>query len=68
MAPQDLPHQMDNNALNEFSVLLRTQNNMNLSPSEAGNIKNQIITSEHDVNVNRVQSPLRSNSKYLTTP
>lgn len=41
---------------------------MNVSPSEGGNIKNQIITSEHDVNVNRVQSPLRSNSKYITTP
>ncbi|CAG9769905.1 unnamed protein product [Ceutorhynchus assimilis] len=69
MAPQDLPHHMDNNVLNEqCNLLLRTQNNMNVSPSEGGNIKNQIITSEHDVNVNRVQSPLRTNSKYATTP
>lgn len=68
MAPQDISHQMDNNVLNECNLLLRPQNNMNVSPSEGGNIKNQIITSEHDVNVNRVQSPLRSNSKYITTP
>ncbi|ERL94654.1 hypothetical protein D910_11929 [Dendroctonus ponderosae] len=67
MIPQDLPHQMDNNVLNECSLMLRTQNNMNVSP-EGGNIKNQIITSEHDVNVNRLQSPLRINSKYTTTP
>lgn len=53
--------------LNECSLMLRSQNNMNVSP-EGGNIKNQIITSEHDVNVNRLQSPLRINSKYSTTP
>ncbi|XP_030748284.1 tyrosine-protein kinase CSK [Sitophilus oryzae] len=68
MAPQDLSTQMDNNVLNECNLLLRSQINMNVSPSESGNIKNQIISTEHDVNVNRVQSPLKHHSKYMTTP
>lgn len=72
MVSQDIPNQMDNNVLNECKLLLhqaatKSQINMNVSPSESGNIKNQII-SEHDVNVNRLQNPLKNNSIYMTTP
>lgn len=68
MAPQDISHQIDNNVVHDCNILLR-QNNMNVSPSDSGNFRssNQIANNEHDVNVNRVQSPLKS-SKYAFTP
>lgn len=68
MAPQDISQKMDNNAVHECNLLLRPQNNMNISPADSGNFRNQIGNNEHDVNVNRVQSPLKSNSKYSSTP
>ncbi|XP_018576059.1 tyrosine-protein kinase CSK [Anoplophora glabripennis] len=68
MAPQDISQKMDNNTVHECNLLLRPQNNMNVSPADSSNFRNQIGNSEHDVNVNRVQSPLKSNSKYSSTP
>ncbi|XP_050519182.1 tyrosine-protein kinase CSK-like [Diabrotica virgifera virgifera] len=64
MAPQALPQQqMDNNVVHQCNLLMR-QNNMNTTSPDAVNFRNQIGNSEHDVNVNNVQSPLRSSSKY----
>ncbi|XP_057655445.1 tyrosine-protein kinase CSK [Diorhabda carinulata] len=62
MAPQTLS-QMDNNVVHQCNLLMR-QNNMNASPADEVNFRNQIGINEHDVNVNNVQSPLRSSSKY----
>ncbi|KAJ8936487.1 hypothetical protein NQ314_012351 [Rhamnusium bicolor] len=43
MAPQDISQQMDNNVVHECNLLLRPQNNMNVSPADSGNFRNQIV-------------------------
>ncbi|CAH1103384.1 unnamed protein product [Psylliodes chrysocephalus] len=63
MTPQELPQQMDIDVVHQCNLLMR-QNNMNTNPSDATNFRNHIANSDHDVNVNHVQSPLRSSSKY----
>lgn len=67
MAPHELSHQMDNNIMHECNLVLRPQNNMNVSP-DCSNFRNQIGNVHHDVNVNHLQSPLRSSSKFSSTP
>lgn len=64
--PQEIPFQTDNKTLNDCNnILLRSQNNMNISPADSSNFRN---SDHHDVNVNRVQSPLKINTKFTTTP
>ncbi|KAG5867670.1 hypothetical protein JTB14_034124 [Gonioctena quinquepunctata] len=64
MAPQEMSQQMDNNVL----VVLLSQNNMNASPADSSNFRNPIGITDHDVNVNHVQSPQKSTSKYAFSP
>ncbi|XP_019866382.2 tyrosine-protein kinase CSK-like isoform X2 [Aethina tumida] len=72
MAPPDLPHQMDNNIQHDCNMRLRSQNNMNVTTTattttttgDCSNFRNnQIGNNDHDVNVNCVQSPLKTGSK-----
>ncbi|CAH1965209.1 unnamed protein product [Acanthoscelides obtectus] len=70
VVPQEVPQPTDNNVLHECNLLLR-QNNMNITPADGANYRNQIVgNSEHDVNVNRVQNRIRSNTntKYVYCP
>ncbi|CAG9855443.1 unnamed protein product [Phyllotreta striolata] len=66
MGPQELPQQMDID-VHQCNLLIR-QNNMNTNPANATNFRNHIANTEHDVNVNHVQSPLRTSSKYAFSP
>lgn len=69
MAPQDVSQQpVDNNVVMHDCNLLLRQNNMNVNPMDGINFRNQNTNNDHDVNVNRVQSPVRSISKYVSTP
>ncbi|XP_031336019.1 tyrosine-protein kinase CSK [Photinus pyralis] len=46
----------NSNFIHECTLFLRPQNNMNISAE--GNVKNNLGNNAHDVNVNRVQSPI----------
>lgn len=52
----------ENNPMHECNLVIRPQNNMNFSTD--CNIKNHMGNNGHDVNVNRVQSPIRSDIKF----
>lgn len=52
--------------MRECNLLIRSHNNMNVNSD--CNIKNHMGNNGHDVNVNRVQSPIRLDTKFSSIP
>lgn len=52
--------------MHECNLLIRPHNNMNVNSD--CNIKNHMGNNGHDVNVNRVQSPIRLDMKFNSIP
>nr|XP_023019986.1 tyrosine-protein kinase CSK-like [Leptinotarsa decemlineata] len=61
MTPHESAQKMDNNVI--VQKYTRLSQNMNSTPADS-NFRNPIGNTDHDVNVNHVQSPQRSCSKY----
>ncbi|KAK9876961.1 hypothetical protein WA026_015994 [Henosepilachna vigintioctopunctata] len=62
--PGEITNQMDNKLMHDTNLLLRTENNMNISTE----IKNEDLHDKRDVNTNCLITPLRINPKYCSMP
>lgn len=62
--PHEQARHQNSNVLHECNLMLRSQNNINVMDT---GIKNHADSNGHDVNVNRVRSPLsRADAKWTS--